>query len=364
MEITFYTPATIRDFVSTERFSLLRRIPVTPQRAVSHSGNPRATENDRILFVAWENNEVAGYLGVLPDFVYESNSAVRVAWLSCFWIDPAFRGNNLSTRLLSLVMEAWEDHILITNMAPGTIGFYLRTGLFNPPVFKEGYRGYLRFNLSEILPPKKKIFRKSGILLKGIDWMLNLANGIRLLFYPGYGYSGRFRMELSEEITPEAAAFISDHNKSEYSRRGKEELDWILRYPWIREEDAEGGPEKRYYFSSTARRFIRQTVEIHTGDGILCGFLLLTIRDNHLTVPCFYGTEEIRKDVTKFLFNILLDYQLNMLTVFHESLMNVLRESTSPFIFHKKILRPYVFPKSLDIMTPSFQDGDGDSIFT
>ena len=364
MEITFYTPATIRDFVSTEQFSLLKYIPITLQRAISHFNNPRAEENDKILFVAWENDQIAGYLGVLADLIYEKDTPIRVAWLSCFWVDPAFRGRDLSNRLLLLVMEAWENHILITNMAPGTIGFYLRTGLFNSPVLKEGFRGYLRFNLSEILPPKKKIFQKSRHLLKGVDLLLNLVNGIRLVFYPGYGYSGRFRMEFTEEISPEAAAFIRNHNQEEYCRRGKEELEWILRYPWLREEDSGTGSEKRYYFSSVTRRFIRQIIEFSTEDGILSGFLFLNILDNHLTVPCFYGTEEVLPDMAKFLLNTMLDYQLNMITVFHESLVKILRESASPFFFRKKILRPYVFPKSLNIVASSFQDGDGDSVFT
>ena len=105
-------------------------------------------------------------------------------------------------------------------------------------------------------------------------------------------------------------------------------------------------------------------VEFSTEDGILSGFLLLNIRDNHLTVPCFYGTTEVIPDVVNFLFNTMLDYQLNMITVFHHPLAGNLMSARSPFLFRKKILRPYVFAKSLNIQLPAFQDGDGDSVFT
>lgn len=261
-------------------------------------------------------------------------------------------------------MEAWDNHILITNMAPGTIPFYLKTGLFNPPVYKEGFRGYLQFNFSEILPPKKEIFRKSIPLLKVADFLLNMVNGVRLLFYRGYGFSGNFRIDYQDGISREAAGFIPDQYQDEYCRRGKEELEWILQDPWLAEEDIHHHRESRYYFSSVVKRFVRQVVEFSSGDGTLSAFLILNIRDNHLTVPYFYGKEEALRDVVNFLFNTMLDYQLNMLTIFNGSLVKQLWKSSSPFAFRRKIIRPYVFPKSLNIQLPAFQDGDGDSVFT
>src|ERR1035438_2521134 len=160
MEISYYTVNTINDLVASDRFPNLKYIPVTKHRALSHSLNPRASGEDKILFIAWENDEVAGYIGVLPDRIVQENRWEKTGWLSCFWVDPEYRGKKISSALFSKVMEAWDNKILITNMATGTINFYLRTDLFRPPLYKSGIRGYLKFNLAAILPPKKSIFRK------------------------------------------------------------------------------------------------------------------------------------------------------------------------------------------------------------
>ena len=63
MEIRSYTPGTILEFVASEQFSMLKNIPISKHRALSYAHNPRAAASDKILFVAFENDEVAGYLG-------------------------------------------------------------------------------------------------------------------------------------------------------------------------------------------------------------------------------------------------------------------------------------------------------------
>jgi hypothetical protein len=68
--------------------------------------------------------------------------------------------------------------------------------------------------------------------------------------------------------------------------------------------------------------------------------------------------------LVRFLFNVMLDYQLNMLTVFHPELSEEIKKSRSPFLFKKKIIRPYFIPKTLELPEFVFQDGDGDCVFT
>ena len=105
MEIRHYTTATIIDFVNSAQFRKIRNIPITTIRAISHNHNPRASADDRILFVAWDHDEVIGYLGVVADKLIQNGSFVRIGWLSCFWVDPAFRGKNVSVDLFLKVME-------------------------------------------------------------------------------------------------------------------------------------------------------------------------------------------------------------------------------------------------------------------
>jgi hypothetical protein len=68
--------------------------------------------------------------------------------------------------------------------------------------------------------------------------------------------------------------------------------------------------------------------------------------------------------LVKFLYNTMLDFQLNMITVFHPGLSKEIQKSRSPFLYKKKVIRPYFLPKTLDLPELSFQDGDGDCVFT
>jgi GNAT superfamily N-acetyltransferase len=363
MEIRTYTTGTILDFVSSEQFSRLRHLPVSKLRALSYAHNPRSESSDKILFVAYENDEVAGYIGALPEKIFYNGEWRRMTWLSCFWIDPEFRGKGLSKQLFDMAMHAWEDTAMITNMQPGTLQIYEKMGYFYDPYIITGIRGYLRFNLAEILPLRGGIFRRIKPLLRMVDFVGNIGNGIRLLFYPGYKVDPHIHYEYVEEISREAEELINSCNQSYLNRRGKAELEWICRYPWVAEQDEDAG-SLRYYFSSVAKRFFYQMVEFSNEAGEVTGFLMLSVRNNHLTLPYVFYQPGLEPAIVKFLFNKMLDYQLNMLTVFHPQLSGLIRRSRTPFLFKKNILRPYFLPRTLDLPAPAFQDGDGDGAFT
>jgi GNAT superfamily N-acetyltransferase len=363
MEIKYYTTGTILEFVSSEFFLRLKHLPISKHRALSYARNPRATASDKILFVAFENNKVAGYLGALPEKIFYQGKWRRMSWLSCFWIDPKYRGKNISKQLFDLAMQEWNNTAMITNMKPGTLKIYERMGYFHPPVTHMGIRGYLRFNLAEILPPRGSVFVRIKLFLQLVDFILNLANSIRLVFFTGYKIDPDLHYKYVEEISQEAEEFINNCNQSYPIQRGKPELEWINRYPWVLEQE-EDADSRRYYFSSVSKQFFYQNVEFRDETGTVTAFLMLSIRNNHLTVPYAFFNKGMESALVKFLFNSMLDFQLNMLTVFYPELSEEIRKTKSPFFYKKEILRPYFIPKTLDLPEPAFQDGDGDCVFT
>jgi GNAT superfamily N-acetyltransferase len=363
MEIRIYTTGNILEFVNSDQFSRLKNIPITKHRALSYANNPRANASDKILFVAFENDEVAGYLGALPEMIFYRGEWRRMTWLSCFWVDPEFRGKKISEQLFDMAMKEWDNTAMITNMKPGTLKIYERTAYFHDPVPVTGIRGYLRFNLSEILPPRGGFLARIKPVFQVVDFVFNIFNSIRLVFYPGYKIDNNIHYEYVDEISPEVGELIDKYNQFYLIRRGKQELDWIRNYPWVLEQE-EDKDSLRYYFSSVSKRFFYQQVEFHDENGNVVAYLMLSIRNNHLTVPYVFYSKGIESTLVRFLFNTMLDFQLNMLTVFQAQLKEEIKKSKSPFLFQKKILRPYFLPKTLDLPDPAFQDGDGDCVFT
>jgi hypothetical protein len=67
--------------------------------------------------------------------------------------------------------------------------------------------------------------------------------------------------------------------------------------------------------------------------------------------------------MAEFLVNYMQKSKLSMITVFHPGLSEALGSIQSPFIYKKRIIRPYLIASGLEIPELSFQDGDGDSVF-
>ena len=120
METRFFTKQDLHNFISSEQFDSLDHIPISKHRAISQINNPRASHDDIILIAIFDKNVLLGYLGVLPDFVYDANECHKVGWLTCFWINWIFITFQKSFRALKMffsVLRAWEFIIMAIGSA-------------------------------------------------------------------------------------------------------------------------------------------------------------------------------------------------------------------------------------------------------
>src|SRR5215216_4877386 len=114
MEIKTLTPAQLQAFIETDEFKAMPVIPISTHRALSHVTNPRVEPNDVIMIMAYEEDKMVGYLGVLADRIYNDTGSFKCGWLSCMWVDPTLRGRGIAKHLLSTAFANWQNHILVT----------------------------------------------------------------------------------------------------------------------------------------------------------------------------------------------------------------------------------------------------------
>jgi GNAT superfamily N-acetyltransferase len=363
METKSYTRKDLNTFIHTGHFSQLENIPISKHRAVSQINNPRASDDDILLVVQFDEDKVVGYLGVLPDYIFQQDEYHKAGWLSCFWIDEDYKSRNIAANLFRRIIRTWDQRILITNLVPWTGPVYEKTGLFLPSQHKTGIRGYMRSNLSEILPPKGRMFKRITPLLKITDFVINIFGDVRFWFFKGYILSNS-RCEHLNHIDRASGDFINGHNKNNWNQRGPAELEWIMNNPWIlagTEVDYNGS---RYYFSSFSKSFFYQAVKFTDKQNNITGWALFCIRNSSITIPYVFSDPDHYDVISKMLVNTMLHMKLNMITTFNEEMVKSLNNLKPPFLYKKQIKRTYFISNKFDFIHGlNFQDGDGDCAF-
>ena len=319
------------------------------------------------MIIAYEGDQMVGYLGVLPDMIFNDvGTALKCGWLSCMWVDPTLRGKGIAKQLLATAFRDWKDCILVTEFTPEAKGLYDRSGGFNDLCVNDGLRCYLRFNLHEVLPKKNEKYKSYISILKLGDSIANLPNSIRLSFYRSK-LSGRLTFEPVVGIDESVNAYILSKQKNSFERRTAAELNWILKYPWLITSPPTS-ESQRYHFSSVSDRFLNLAFKIQE-NGQIRGYIHFTVRDSQLKVPYAYFDDECLPDIVEYIYQLMRDYQLNMLTVFHPAIVRHFEGHATPFIYKRQIKRHYIISKVLDAHFTdhnklAIQDGDADCAFT
>ncbi|MCB0687990.1 MAG: GNAT family N-acetyltransferase, partial [Saprospiraceae bacterium] len=263
-----YNRTQLRALIDAPAFSELPFLPISYHRAISHIHNPRADQDDTLLIIAYDDQKMVGYLGILPDWIFDqSGNKSKCGWLSCMWIDPNCRGKGISKKLVAHALESWNQKILVTEFTGPAKGLYDKSGAFKDLQINEGIRLYIRADLSKLLPPKSQYFKKLKPFWQVIDLLFNKVFDIRFSFIhlpkPNWQYVSDIDQELNN--------FISGQQENQIFIRQREELNWILNYPWIISSN-EDAMSQKYYFKTVAKTFEQKAIKLENESKEIVGF--------------------------------------------------------------------------------------------
>jgi hypothetical protein len=358
--------ASLLDFVNSPEFEHMPFIPITRHRALSHINNPRADADDVLLVLAYSGNELAGYLGIIPDIIFTSSGqSHRCGVFSCIWVNPNSRGEGIA---LSLIEKAHEqyDKIIVAGPVPSTIPMYYRSNLFGEPLIRNGIRLYVRMDMHSILPPKRKLFQLIKPILHFGDAAMNLMLDTRFLF------SKNIRSEVNVEyvtaVDDEAAKFIGAHEDKQLCRRGQTELNWIMKFPWVLVKQKPDRDSLRYFFTSSDTFFEVTCLKLRDNENKLTAFLMFTRRNKVLTLPYVYMVPGSSSSVAVVIIHHIYKWRINTFTTFHPDLCEYFASHKTGVIYKKILRRSYLISKELDLLLRKgdfkLQDGDADLAFT
>ena len=367
MKIVSLNKTALLDYVNSPSFEEQENLPISFHRAISHANNPRANANDILLILVKEGEELIGYMGLLPDLLFPKNQPiVKVGWVSCLWVKKSHRGKGVTAELFRIAHFKWNGNLLLTDYVPATKKMYDATGFFmKRPLVKQGVRLYVKSDLQTILPSKSRLFRQNSPLLKALDAAANSVLGI-------YTSSLRFpidHLDVEEvtEVDDEIEALILKSNGKDYFQRKKRELNWVLKEPWVLQNNEKAAVHQKYYFSSSNELFENRLFKLKDNDGTLKAFFFFTNRNGVVKLPYFYSDQGIGEAAT-IINHLLQKWDAKVFTTFHPRLVSALLESKTIAVKKKEVNRNFLIDKQLSKMMtfPNLfiQEGDGDAVFT
>lgn len=359
--ITLLNRSSLRQFIASSEYHTLPFVPITPHRALSHIANPAADEEDILLLLAYEEKTLVGYLGVLAGRIQQGEDLKKCGWLSCMWIHPEQRGKQIAQKLLEACFEVWDKAILVTEFTIPAARLYEKTGAFNDLQIRKGIRLYVRSDLHKLLPPHKKIFATVKPLLRFADLLINGVADIRFLFRKKKPTHG---LEYANSIDEEINSFIAGKQSAQLFKRNTDELNWIIKNPWILSAPEKDEIAKRYSFSAVDRSFVFYAVKVRNAEGRLAAFMLFSKRNNVLKLPYVYFDMNVA-DIVQIIMYHIISLRINTFSCFHPEISAYLQKHRTPALYKKEINRHYIISKVFTI-PPSFdiQDGDADCSFT
>ena len=360
MTIRKITIGELNAFIHSDEFKASPVIPISSHRAISYIKNPRAAEGDVVLILAYKEDKLCGYLGVLPDHFFPDNHAEKIGWMSCIWVDSCQRGAGIAEQLINEAFDAWDGRILATEFTAAAKRLYDKTQKFNDLTTLYGIRAYLRFNLHQLLPPKQKSFKKAAPILKMVDGAVNIFNDVRLKLSKPEEY-----YEVVKVSDQEFIDFISEHNQTELFKRNIEDLTWIKNYPWLKVGNRKDAEAQKYHFSAITSQFYNQFIQFND-NGNRVGVALTEVRDRHLKLPYIYFDKKDTEAVAKGVLQLMIDQKLNMLTTYNPFLAEYILCNRAPYYKARPFMREYLISKKVEDLPSDviIQDGDGDCAFT
>lgn len=365
MEYKTYTAQTLGQLIESELFANWKDIPISKIRAQSQIVNPRVKQGDVLLICALENNELAGYLGLLPDDVFIKGVSSHLAWLSCIWINNQFRGKKIAQKLIEKAEEFWGQNLLITGVVPQIEKIYFNSGIFDKAVELHGLKLFTGFDLQTWLPPKHSFFNKVKEVLKKLDAALDiLPSSFPISLAKGFVISKTIQLLDDTNFNENLKNFIDEHGENFHFQKGAKEWQWMINNPWIKDA---GVADPKYYFSSAAKRFVNLPFQITNADGEIVAFMLLTIREKAMKVPILYGYENAKNELLLTIAETIKKYKISSFLTFQSALVADIRKGNLRGLYKKAQTRKIFIGNGLDakdFSASQFQDGDGDLGFT
>jgi GNAT superfamily N-acetyltransferase len=356
--------------------------PITLSRAKAQAKNPYSQPDDVVLFVAFQNNQVIGYLGRFPGILSFEKKHYRVFWGSTFYLMDKYRGKGIGEQLLNKMISLNQD-FAVTRITPQADRVLRRCDMktlgslnyFQLRVEKVHYFDKLFTAFKKTSGGKKQSSRK--LIKKMEEGIYKLEK--RFFYAATSGLANKMSYNYKYLITnklKESDFFERQHFHQPFFYRGPELINWMLQERWILSQDDNAQEVSdyhfsgiRYFFNYIALKLYYKNQQNYNGFIILCissykGKTVLRVLD-HL-----FKTSDVISGACAAVLMYAKKYQADRIE-FSDKLGDYLNDRNYFKRFLKKQNREYRYfpayensPLERAKKTIQFDYCDGDTAFT
>jgi len=350
VKIIEYTKRDLRTLLTDDRFWTQPRLPITKRRVISHVANAKAEETDVVLITAYDQDQLVGYLGILPDtLVIEGQAPVKFGWLTTWWADKESESRLSATQILFSAIKRYANRIAVSSFSDDAKCVYDATRRF-----RECARFDREYFLIALPPP---FYGLSGPTRSFAATKNRMICGRKL-------ERRGLEIQITKSLNGDLSSFINARAAGDPLGRDASYWRWILQFPWVSGDLEDEAIQRRYEFSVFIKDF-RQIPMLVSRHGAIIAFLFLTLRNGRLGLKYAYYDSNDASDVATALRVAVADIK-PWLYISADSVLNAAIKRDLPFYVARKSKPMLAYATKglpLSVGCPP-QFGIGDNIFT
>jgi hypothetical protein len=284
-------------------------VPISLQRALAHSQNPCASEDDIGLLVAILDEKSIGFQGILPGLLRVNGEERKIYWISSLYIAPEYRRLGVYTEILKSQLSLDYDFFYV-GLSSEIVVVLRGLRVRELPSFC-----FCHLNLDRLadvlnIPARgarKLLGAESSLIHK---WMASTRNRVSCLRPKTYDLLLNRSKSLFNDFSHREVEQISEEwmegdVPSSRFERNAAMINWMLKSSWLSENDG------RYCFGQTPGDWGKHIAiqVVRKGDDAHCGFFVLYLASRKGDVgikilDCYFRDENDKRVV----FPIALEY--------------------------------------------------------
>lgn len=338
-------------------------VPISRNKALLFINNPHAGDNDVLLILAKDHEKTVGYRAMWPDYMISNNLKHKVAWGSCYWVDPSYRGKGIGASLLNKSYELYKQNIGSLAQSDMASRVYEGADKYFKYAETKGYQFIVKSNFAFWV--KKKYFKNKILLFpfQCLDGAINLFIKTKQAIWNKQNKLKEINLEYITEIFDNKLIdFINKHNSNDLTPKNHLELNNIIKNPTSLSTPLYDHINSRYFFNTTEDNFYYKYIKISDKNNNILGLLCICIDGNKLYTPFIYCDNKHAKLITNVICRHLSKLNIEMYFTYYPQIINELLNNRFTIVFKRKFMRKsYLSSVFKNIISENrfIHDGDG-----